>query len=226
VLGWREYVHHVHEATAGLRHTLLTSVDHSTPPNHLQATEPLPAVYWGAAPSGLRCLDGAVGQVYRHGWTHHITRLMVLSNIATLLGVSPRALTDWFWVGYVDAYDWVVEPNVLGMGTFADGGTMMTKPYVSGAAYLHKMGDACARCAFDPTGKDLTRPCPLTPLYWDFLHRNGEVLRPVERLAMPLASARGRSEAQRLQAAAVRRRVLQHLRAGEPLPRNVAAVEP
>ena len=44
---------------------------------------------------------------------------MVLSNLATLLDVEPRELTDWFWVAYTDAYDWVVEPNVLGMGTFA-----------------------------------------------------------------------------------------------------------
>ena len=89
------------------------------------------------APSGLACLDRVVRDVLAEGWSHHITRLMVLANFATLLGVSPRELTDWFWVAYVDAYDWVVEPNVLGMASWSVGDLMMTKPYVSGAAYIH-----------------------------------------------------------------------------------------
>ena len=53
------------------------------------------------------------------GWTHHIPRLMVQSNIASLLDVNPRELTDWFHASFIDAYDWVVEPNVMGMGTYA-----------------------------------------------------------------------------------------------------------
>lgn len=219
VLGWREFVKHVHDATDGFR-----TVEPSATPNHLAATEPLPPVYWGEKSSGLRCLDTVTRHVHDRGWSHHITRLMVLSSIATLLGVSPRELTDWFWEAYVDAYDWVVEPNVLAMGTFAVGGLMTTKPYVSGAAYIHKMSDACDRCRFDPTGKDPARPCPLTPLYWDFLHRNAATLARVERLAMPLASARKRTPEQQAHAARVCARVLTHLRAGEEVPVGVARV--
>ena len=63
---------------------------------------------------------------------------MILSNWATLLDVSPRELSDWFWVAFTDAYDWVVEPNVIGMGTFGLGELMTTKPYVSGSAYVNK----------------------------------------------------------------------------------------
>ena len=218
VLGWREFVKHVHDATDGFR-----ALDARAAPNALAATEPLPPVFWGQHPSGLRCLDGVVKHVHDHGWSHHITRLMVLSNLATLLGVSPRELTDWFWVAYVDAYDWVVEPNVLGMGTFADGGVMTTKPYVSGAAYLQKMGDACRSCRFDASGKDLERACPVTPLYWDFLRRNEPRLLGVERLTMPLASMRKRSVAQVDHAERVRGRVLQVLRSGEELPPDVVS---
>ena len=98
---------------------------------------------------------------------------MVLSNLATLAGYEPRELTDWFWFGYVDAYDWVVEPNVLGMSTWGDGGVTATKPYVSGAAYINKMSDFCGKCALDPkkraTGEG---SCPFTALYWSFLERN------------------------------------------------------
>ena len=49
---------------------------------------------------------------------------------------------------FIDAYDWVVEPNVLGMGTFALGTAMMTKPYVAGSAYINRMSDHCGACQF------------------------------------------------------------------------------
>ena len=218
LLGWREFVRHVHRVTDGFR-----TVQREGAPNALGDDVPLPPTWWGGAPSGLRCLDVVTEQVRAQGWSHHITRLMVLGNIATLLGVRPRELTDWFWVAYVDAFDWVVEPNVLGMATWADGGLMTTKPYVSGAAYLHRMGDSCGRCRFDPSGKDPARTCPLTPLYWEFLRRHESRLADNERLKLPLAAMRKRSEAQKQQGEAVRRRVLDLLREGGELPSGVAS---
>jgi deoxyribodipyrimidine photolyase-related protein len=133
-----------------------------------------------------------VTDVWATGYGHHITRLMVLANLATLLGVSPREVTDWFWVAYTDAYDWVVEPNVLGMGTFGLGDLFTTKPYVSGAAYINKMSDYCGDCAFSPK-----RDCPITSLYWSFLDRNEASLRDNPRLAMPLRSLARRPDRQR-----------------------------
>jgi deoxyribodipyrimidine photolyase-related protein len=178
VLGWREFVRHVHWATDGFRST----------PGYTGSFEgtPLPPAYWGA-PSGLSCLDHVVGQVLREGWTHHIPRLMVLANLGTLLGVSPRALTDWFWVAFVDAYDWVVEPNVLAMGTFGVGPVMTTKPYIAGSAYIDRMSDFCKGCAFQP-GKS----CPVTPMYWAWLQEHAEGLARNPRVAGPVAAARKR----------------------------------
>ncbi|MFN5497445.1 MAG: deoxyribodipyrimidine photolyase, partial [bacterium] len=75
-------------------------------------------VMWWGTESGLACLDHVVGDVWAEGWSHHITRLMVLGTLATLLEVDPRELADWFWVAYMDAWDWVVEPNVLGMAPY------------------------------------------------------------------------------------------------------------
>ncbi len=112
---------------------------------------------------------------------------MILSNLATLLDVSPRELTDWFWVAYTDAYDWVVEPNVLGMGTYALAGLMTTKPYVSGAAYINRMSDYCGLCAFDPK-----TDCPFASLYWAFLARHEAALKNNPRLTMPMAFLRKR----------------------------------
>lgn len=135
---------------------------------------------------------------------------MVLSNLATLLGVEPRALTDWFWAAYTDAYDWVVEPNVLGMGTYALGGLFTTKPYVAGSAYLDRMGDLCTRCAFRPG-----ETCPITPMYWAFLYRNADRLRRNPRVSGPVASAERRDPARRRSDEAVASIVADVLARGE-----------
>lgn len=210
VLGWRELVHHVHTITDGFRLGLepLPEVL-SKPgdggyrtwagkswrakstgddphggacPNYLGGDTNLPPAFWGE-PSGLNCLDSVVSNVWADGYSHHITRLMVLANIATLLDVNPRELTDWFWITYTDAYDWVVEPNVLGMGTYAVGPLLTTKPYVSGANYINRMSDFCRGCQFDPLGD-----CPITPLYWAFLARHESALRGNPRLSMVMKS--------------------------------------
>ncbi len=216
ILGWREFVRHVHVATDGFRKidnvsiskspgdagyqrwsntpwssSALPSADGGAAPNHLEANVPLPPAFWGK-PSGLNCLDTVVRDVWADAYGHHITRLMVLSNLATLLGLSPRELTDWFWVAYADAHDWVVEPNVLGMGTYSCGPVMTTKPYVSGAAYINKMSDYCQGCRFDPK-----KNCPVTQWYWAFLNRHAEGLRRNPRMAVPVSSAMKRSDAQK-----------------------------
>lgn len=222
LLGWREFMRHIHEQTDGYR--LLKedvpqeetsrpqemSPDRKAPaatayaapglpdpyagarPSALGASLPLPAVYWGVQ-SGLHCVDTVVAQVVQEGWSHHITRLMVLSNLATLCGFSPRELTDWFWFAYVDAYDWVVEPNVLGMATYADGGLTATKPYVSGAAYINRMSNFCGHCAYDPKKSVGPGSCPFTSLYWTFLERNEPLLGGNFRMSGPYRSLRGKS---------------------------------
>lgn len=178
LLGWREFVRHIHRETDGFR-SVRTDV--------LGNGSPLPPAYWGRS-SGLACLDRVVADVWLEGWSHHITRLMVLSNVATLLDFSPRELTDWFWIAYTDAFDWVVEPNVLAMGTYAVGDLMTTKPYIAGAAYINRMSDYCGGCAFDPKVN-----CPITPLYWAFLARHADELGSNPRLFMPYNALRKRT---------------------------------
>lgn len=180
VIGWREFVRHVYEEHRA----------HYASANALDARLPLPSWYWGTS-SGLRCLDTTVGQVLDQGYSHHITRLMVLSNIATLLGVDPQALNRWFWEAYVDAYEWVVTPNVVGMATWADGGIVGSKPYVSSGKYIQRMGPSlCASCQFDPAKTSGPDACPLNHLYWDFLERHrGRFARNV-RMTVPLAALR------------------------------------
>jgi deoxyribodipyrimidine photolyase-related protein len=239
VLGWREIVHHVHEATDGFRNRpggrmpverapgdggyqgwtgkqwrsskKVKGPDGGAAPCALGCDTPLPPAYWGE-PSGLACLDTVVSDVWAEGYSHHITRLMILCNLATLLDVRPRELTDWFWVAYTDAYDWVVEPNVLGMGTYALGGLMTTKPYVSGAAYICRMSDYCGLCSFDPK-----TDCPFTSLYWAFLARHEEALKSNPRLTMPMASLRKRSGSRKKQDREVYKKVREILGKGEKI---------
>jgi deoxyribodipyrimidine photolyase-related protein len=217
ILGWREYVRHVHEATDGFRvlhgraQPCADTPDRGSLTSVLGSNGALPEAYWGKA-SGLRCLDEVVASVWDEGYSHHITRLMVLSNIATLLDVSPRALTDWFWAAYIDAYDWVVEPNVHAMGTFGVGDLMTTKPYIAGSAYIDKMSDYCGDCRFDPK-----KNCPLTPLYWAFLGRHRDVLAGVDRMKLPVLAESRRSEEQKQSDARTYERVRATLAHGEPL---------
>jgi deoxyribodipyrimidine photolyase-related protein len=223
VLGWREFMRHVHRRTDGYRNLAVPrekrksgeeNVYAGAAPTALDAKEPLPASYWGTK-SGMNCLDTVVDQVVREGWSHHITRLMVLSNLATLCGYSPRELTDWFWSAYIDAYDWVVEPNVLGMGTYGDGGVTATKPYVSGAAYIDRMSDYCKTCEFNPKKSLGPDSCPFTALYWSFLERNSDRLGENIRLAMPYVALRRKSEEERRQLRNRANEALEHLAAAK-----------
>ena len=127
-----------------------------------------------------------LGNVARHGWVHHIPRLMVLGNYAMQHGWRPTQVTDWFHRAFVDGYDWVMVPNVVGMSQYADGGVMATKPYAAGGAYIDRMSDYCGGCRYDPKVRVGDDACPFTAGYWAFLHRNRETLAGNQRIAQPL----------------------------------------
>lgn len=184
---WREYVKHVHDVTDGFRNLSVYDMEQNQP-NFLNQNNPLPAAYWGAK-TGFNCLDEVVDSVMEDGWTHHIPRLMILSNFASLLDINPRELTTWFHEAFIDAYDWVVEPNVLGMGTYSLGSAMMTKPYVSGTPYINKMSDYCNDCTFNPK-----KDCKVSNLYWAFLERHKSSFEGNFRMSMPLRNLARRSE--------------------------------
>ena len=230
LLGWRELMHHVHVATDGFRSEPAVEdvprdgghgawrgaawpagPEDGATPSLLGATTPLPPVYWGTR-SGLACVDTVVESVWAEGYSHHITRLMVLSNLANLLDLSPRQLTDWFWVAYVDAYDWVVEPNVLAMGTWAVGDLVVTKPYVAGANYISKQSDYCKTCAFDPKST-----CPMIRMYWAFFARHREALHANPRLFRAFQALGKRSAEDQREDAAVVTEVRRALANGELL---------
>ncbi|NBO56657.1 MAG: deoxyribodipyrimidine photolyase, partial [Actinobacteria bacterium] len=162
LIGWREYVH-------GMYWHL--GVDYKNS-NNLGATGQLPEMFEDSAKTQMRCIGSVVRDVAERGWVHHIPRLMVLSNFALLAGINPQVFLRWMQDSFIDATEWVMVPNVIGMGLHADGGQMMTKPYVSGGAYISKMSDYCKGCKYNPKLRTGDSACPFTTLYWDFLDRH------------------------------------------------------
>jgi deoxyribodipyrimidine photolyase-related protein len=185
IIGWREYVWHLYWHL-GAEYEERNALDaQRTPPDwFLQAT-------WEEVDA--HCLKRSLQNVDEIGYAHHIIRLMVLSNWATQRGYSPQAINDWFRRAFVDGYPWVMTANVIGMGLYADGGLMATKPYISGGAYIKKMTDFCTECPYDPKIRVGERACPFTAGYWAFLddhredftgnHRMGTALRTLDKLS-------------------------------------------
>ncbi|CQH53382.1 cryptochrome/photolyase-related protein [Halobacterium hubeiense] len=202
VVGWREFVRHVY------RREMPELAD----ANQLDQTRELPPLYWDPDATEMACVGTAVGRVHDRGYTHHIERLMVLSNFALLYGTSPQALNEWFYGGFVDAFHWVVTPNVVGMGSFGTA-AFTTKPYAASANYVDRMSDFCAGCRYDPDSTTGADACPFNSLYWDFLAAREDDLRANHRMGLvyshlddkrdagDLAAIRERADAVRSRAA-------------------------
>ncbi len=177
IIGWREYVR-------GYYWLEMPEVGQA---NALEATLPLPDFYW-TGETDMLCMAEAIRNTRDNGYAHHIQRLMVLGNFAMLAGVRPQDVADWFLVVYVDAYEWVELPNVIGMSQHADGGRLATKPYAGGGAYINRMSDHCARCRYDVKQKTGPDACPFNALYWDFLARHERRFRPNRRMTQMYAN--------------------------------------
>ncbi|MFJ9722746.1 cryptochrome/photolyase family protein [Streptomyces sp. NPDC101209] len=174
IAGWREYVWQLYWYFGeDYRHR-----------NALRHRAPLPEWFLELDADAVtaRCLASVLAQVRDTGWTHHIPRLMLLGSYALQRGWDPAAVTDWFHRCFVDGYDWVMLPNVVGMSQYADGGRMTTKPYTSGGAYVNRMSDLCGPCAYRPTDRVGEAACPFTAGYWAFLHRHRARLEPNPRM--------------------------------------------
>lgn len=130
IIGWREFIRGVYLYKGAEARTR----------NYWQFKEPLPASFY-TGNTGIKPIDDSIRKVMETGYSHHIERLMLLGNMMLLLETRPDDVYRWFMEMYIDAYDWVMVPNVYGMSQFADGGLFATKPYISGSAYVLKMSD-------------------------------------------------------------------------------------
>ncbi len=130
IVGWREFIRAVYELKGTEERTR----------NFWGFTRKIPPSFWNGS-TGIEPVDATIKKVLETGYCHHIERLMVLGNFMLLCEFDPDEVYRWFMELFIDAYDWVMVPNVYGMSQFADGGLMATKPYISGSNYLMKMGD-------------------------------------------------------------------------------------
>ena len=129
---------------------------------------------WYNGTTGLEPLDCSIKNALEYGWSHHIERLMILANIMNLCQINPKEVYKWFMEMYVDSSDWVMAPNVYGMGLFSDGGIFATKPYICGSSYFLKMmdfkkGEWCNI---------------MDGLYWNFINKNRKFFLKNPRLSM------------------------------------------
>ena len=133
---------------------------------------------WYNGTTGIDPIDDAIKDVVKYGYTHHIIRLMHLSNVMTLSMLHPKEIYKWFMEMFVDSSDWVMSPNVYGMGTFSDGGIFSTKPYICGSNYIIKMSNY----------KKGEWSDIVDGLYWNFIHNNQELLSRNPRMGMVMMS--------------------------------------
>jgi deoxyribodipyrimidine photolyase-related protein len=141
--------------------------------NFWQHKRKLPKSFWTAT-TGIEPVDNVIKKVLKNAYSHHIERLMIIGNFMVLTEIDPDDAYRWFMEMYIDAYDWVMVPNVYGMSLQSDGGTITTKPYISGSNYIRKMSDF-------PVGEW----CNIwDALYWRFIAKHEKFFLNNPRLSM------------------------------------------
>ena len=163
IMGWREFIRASYEVDGVAMRTQ----------NFWNHKRVLPSSFW-LATTDVSPLDHSIKTALKYGYNHHIERLMIMGNFMLLAQVRPDDVYKWFMSMYLDAYDWVMVPNVYGMSQFSDGGSFATKPYISGANYIKKMSDY--------KGGDWEGLW--TGLYWNFIQSNIDVFKSNHRLSM------------------------------------------
>ena len=163
VVGWREFIRGVYQ-----------NYDEKFETSNFFNHNRLMKKSWYDGSTGLFPLDYSIKNAKKYAWTHHIERLMIQANIMNLCEINPKRVYIWFMEHYIDSSEWVMYPNVYGMGLFSDGGVFSTKPYICGSAYFRKMmdfkkGEWC----------DI-----LDGLYWRFIEKNKNFFLKNPRLSM------------------------------------------
>ena len=163
IVGWREFIRGVYEVKGTEERTT----------NFWKFKRKIPPSFYNGT-TGILPIDQTIKKILQTGYCHHIERLMVLGNFMLLCEFDPDEVYKWFMELFIDAYDWVMVPNVYGMSQFADGGLMATKPYISGSNYLMKMSNY----------KKGEWQATWDGLFWRFMHTHREFFLSNPRLGM------------------------------------------
>ena len=130
ILGWREFIRGIYQLKS----------DEQENKNFWKHNRYL-CESWYDGSTGIIPLDDCIKSAINDGYSHHIPRLMVISNLMNMCEINPKDIYKWFMEMYIDSSDWVMVPNVFGMATFSDGGLMSTKPYTCSSNYILKMSN-------------------------------------------------------------------------------------
>ena len=191
VVGWREFIHGIYHVVGRKQRTT----------NYWGFTRKIPESFYKGN-TGIVPVDDAIQKLLETGYNHHIERLMVLSNFMLLCEFDPNEIYRWFMEMYIDAYDWVMVPNVYGMGQFADGGLMCSKPYISGSNYVLKMSD------YKKSGE---WTAIWDALFWRFMHVHRDFFLSNPRLGMLVKTFDKMSDEKRNHHLALAEKYLQQL---------------
>ncbi len=175
IIGWREYMRGIYWMKMPEYSSL----------NELHNYNPLPDFFW-TGETKMNCLKKSIIQSLDETYAHHIQRLMIIGNYALLTQTHPDEVDQWYLGIYIDAIEWVEITNTRGMSQFADGGIVATKPYVSSANYINKMGNYCKGCHYKPGDKIGDTACPFNALYWNFLDEKKNHFQNNQRMSMML----------------------------------------
>ncbi len=176
VIGWREFMRGMYEAKGRFARTK----------NYWGFTRKIPACFYSGE-TGIPPIDETIKKTLKTGYCHHIERLMVLGNFMLLCEFDPDEVYTWFMELFIDAYDWVMVPNVYGMSQFADGGLLATKPYISSSNYILKMSDY-SRGDWQTVWDGL---------FWRFMHHQRDFFSSNPRIGMLLKTWDKMSEEKR-----------------------------
>ena len=173
IIGWREY----------MRGIYWKEMPAYSQKNALDNHQPLPKFYW-TGKTKMNCLSKSINNSLDNAYAHHIQRLMITGNFALLAHIHPDEVDKWYLGIYIDAIQWVEITNTRGMSQYADGGIIATKPYVSSASYINKMGNYCSECHYAKNDRTSDNACPFNSLYWNFLDSKKEKLSSNRRMGM------------------------------------------
>ncbi len=172
IIGWREFMYGLYESIGRKqRSTNFWGFKRKIPPSF----------YTGD--TGIVPIDTTIKKLLKTGYAHHIERLMILGNFMLLCEFDPDEVYQWFMELFIDAYDWVMVPNIYGMSQFADGGLMATKPYISGSNYINKMSNYQVKSK----GELGEWAAIWDGLFWRFMHVHREFFAKNPRIGMLLS---------------------------------------
>lgn len=173
ILGWREYMFYQY----------LSQMPQLATSNTLNAHKPLPSFYW-TAKTEMNCLKNMVESTLKDAYANHIQRLMLGTNFALLAEIEPYQVHAWYLGVFADAWAWVEMPNTIGMGLYADGGKIASKPYISSAAYINRMSNACSLCSYKYNELLGEHACPFNALYWHHIAKHQVLYLKNPRMSM------------------------------------------